>query len=149
MSDFWDMDDIDNSFDEIGGLITTAFATLGTLFAVGTAIVCTISGEINKSKIVKTMKENGFQEAFVKMIDKCSNTITLEDLENHKEIKIQGDSISDDLYESEELFSDEETSVPMSDDLDELESGELEDLDLPDIDGDLSTPVVPGGFVRW
>lgn len=140
MSDFWDMDDIDNSFDEIGGLITAAFATLGTLFAVGTAIVCTISGEINKSKLMKTMKENGFQDAFVKMIDKCSNTITLEDLKNHNEIKIQGDSISDDLYESEELFSDEETSVSMSDDLDELE-----DLDPPDIDEDFSS----NSFVRW
>ena len=140
MSDFWDMDDIDNSFDEIGGLITAASATLVTLFAVGTAIVCTISGEINKSKLMKTMKENGFQDAFVKMIDKCSNTITLEDLKNHNEIKIQGDSISDDLYESEELFSDEETSDSMSDDLDELE-----DLDPPDVDEDFSS----NSFVRW
>lgn len=68
------------------------------------AIVIVIHGMITEEKIRQELKDRCLDNAFVKKIDACENTITLEEFESGRKIEIQGDSISDDIYEDDVIY---------------------------------------------
>lgn len=64
--------------------------------AVGVII---ISGMVTKSRIKEKMRERGFEMAIITEINKCTNTVKLEELCSDKTIEIRGDDIDCELDE--------------------------------------------------
>ncbi len=79
----------------LGHIILTGIVAAA---AVG-VIAYVISGMITKEKI--KLKVN--DDVIIKSINNCTNTITLEDLDNQT-YEVRGDSISDDLYEGQMIY---------------------------------------------
>lgn len=65
----------------------------------GAAICYTISGLLTKSKAREVMAQEGIRDAFIKKINRTTNTLTLSELNGTKDVEIQADSIDSDLRE--------------------------------------------------
>lgn len=73
---------------------------LGFLIAGAVAAAVTgavVYGIITKKKIREQMEWYGIKRAIIRSIDKCSNVVTLKDLENDNIIEVQGDGISSEI----------------------------------------------------
>ncbi len=70
------------------------------IMAVG---VIVISGMVTKSRIKEEMRSRNFKDMMITEINKCTNTIKLEDLDSDSTIEIQGDDIDSSLYEYETI----------------------------------------------
>ena len=64
------------------------------------AIAIVISGILTKEKISERISN----DAIVKSINNCTNTITLEELENDTVYEIRGDDIADDIEEGDWIY---------------------------------------------
>lgn len=81
----------------------------GLMLAAGAAaiaaIVIYIHGTITKDKIREELRAKGIDEdMLIKEINRCENTISLEELDGNKPVEIRGDDISYDLYEGETIY---------------------------------------------
>lgn len=79
------------------GWILLGIATV----AVGVII---ISGMVTKNRIKEKMRERGIEMAMITMIDKCTNTVKLEELGSDKTIEIRGDDLDYELEEYDTIF---------------------------------------------
>jgi len=70
----------------------------------GIVSLIVIGGAVTISIIINEMKKRNISACIVDVIDRCNNTIKLNDLYNNKTFKIEGDSISDELYEGERIY---------------------------------------------
>lgn len=68
------------------------------------ALVIVISGMITRSKLRDALKSNGIEDAIIKGINNCDNTITLEELNSDKTIEVRGDDIDYDLDEGDLIY---------------------------------------------
>lgn len=64
------------------------------MLAVG---VIVISGMITKDRLREQLKSRNLKSAFVKSIDRCTNTVKLEDLYSDETLEIQGDDVDSEL----------------------------------------------------
>lgn len=78
----------------LGGLLFAAAAV--TTFYV-------ISGIITRNKIRETLKNNSenINDAIITQINNCTNEISIKDLYSNCEYTIQGDGISNEIYNGE------------------------------------------------
>lgn len=78
---------------------------LGAL-AVGAvaAIVIVINGMITRSKLRDALRSKGVEDAIIKEINNCDNTITLEELNSDKKVEVRGDDIDYDLDEGDIIY---------------------------------------------
>lgn len=72
------------------------------IMAVG---VIVISGMVTKSRIKEEMRNRNFKDMMITEINKCTNTIKLEDLDSDRTIEIQGDDIDSSLYKYETIYA--------------------------------------------
>jgi len=66
--------------------------------------IVTIGGAITIAIIIKEMQKRNISGCIVDLIDGCENKIKLNDLYSSKTFKIEGESISDDLYEGMRIY---------------------------------------------
>ncbi|MCM1251674.1 MAG: hypothetical protein NC321_02550 [Clostridium sp.] len=69
--------------------------------AVGVVI---ISGIVTKNRIKEKLRERGIKEAMITEINKCTNTVKLEELGSEKIIEIRGDDLDSELDEYDTIF---------------------------------------------
>lgn len=69
------------------------------------AVVCYVIGDITKENTKEQMAEHNMGRALVKTIDTCSNRIKLEDLDSGAEMEIEGDGISDEIYQGQVIYA--------------------------------------------
>lgn len=72
--------------------------------AVG-AIIIYVCGKITQSKIEDKLREKGVEEALIRQISNCDNTVTLEDFCSDQKFEIHGDGIGDDIYEGQRIYA--------------------------------------------
>ena len=80
------------------GWILLGLATV----AVGVII---ISGMVTESRIKDKMRERGIKMAMITIIDKCTNTVKLEEFCSEKTIEIRGDALDCELDEYTTIFA--------------------------------------------
>ena len=76
-------------------LIGLAAAALGAV-AVAVTVKC-IKGVLDKNRLKNLAMQDGINQALVDSIERCSNKVTLKDLNSNKKVTYQGDSISRDV----------------------------------------------------
>lgn len=69
------------------------------------SVVIYVAGKITREILREKAQENGIKEGLIKEIDNCKNKIKLKDLENYKEIEIQGEDIDSDLVEGDIIYA--------------------------------------------
>lgn len=70
--------------------------------AVGVVI---ISGMVTKSRIKEKMQSRGIEMAIITEINKCTNTVKLEELCSDKTLEIRGDALDCELDEYDTIFA--------------------------------------------
>lgn len=68
------------------------------------AVVIYVSGTITRHKIEEKLREKNIYSAMIQEIDRCKNCISLKDLDSGKILQIQGDGVSDDLYNEDRIY---------------------------------------------
>lgn len=81
----------------IGGIIAAIAAT---------AIVIYVTGILNRQKVEDVMRSKNVENALIKNIDRCTNVMTLEDLDSGNTYEIKGaDEISYDVDEGDRIYA--------------------------------------------
>jgi len=70
----------------------------------GIVALITAGATITVSAIKKEMRKKGISGCIVDLINRCDNTIKLNDLDSNVTFKMKGESISDELYEGECIY---------------------------------------------
>lgn len=82
-----------------------AFLLRGLILACAvSAIVIVVNGIVTKEKIRQQLKSKGVENAIVKAIDGCSNTVTVADLESDNTYEIRGDDIDDEIDVGDQIY---------------------------------------------
>lgn len=69
--------------------------------AVGVVI---ISGMVTKRRIQEKLKERGIESALITEVNKCTNTVKLEDIGTDRTLEIRGDSLDIDIDEYDMVY---------------------------------------------
>ena len=78
--------------------LVVGYLAFSTATAVVYSIVEAIVDEINRATTAEELKKNGFSDSVAVAIDKCTNVITLSEVNNpNRKIKIKGNSISSEM----------------------------------------------------
>lgn len=90
----------------LGLLLRAAFiaATTAATVAVVTALVIHIHGKITEKKLKKKLAAENIKSSLVQEINRCSNCISLQDLETGRPIEVHGSRIDDDIWEGERIY---------------------------------------------
>ena len=62
---------------------------------------------VDQARLRKKVKEAQLKAAFVSMVDKTHNRVTLRDMESLTEISVDGEKISDDIHENMIIIGDD------------------------------------------
>ena len=67
--------------------------------------VVVISGIVSKNRIKEKMKDRGMHDALITEINRCTNTVKLEDLYSDKTLEIRGDGLDYELEEYDTIVA--------------------------------------------
>ncbi len=68
------------------------------------AIVIVVNGIISKDVAKQKMREKGVDKFIVDKIDKCTNTMSIKDLESSNTYELKGDGIGYDIFEGDVIY---------------------------------------------
>lgn len=85
------------------GRILFGLAVVAIGAVVGSVIVKTIRGIINRQKIRNLAHSEGMRRVVIDSIDSCTNKVKITDLGTNRQMSITGDGIDYDLYEGETI----------------------------------------------
>ena len=88
------------------GTVAAGVAAAGAM-AVGNAakhIVIVIIGIINKKRVKDALKSKGIEDAIIKEINNCTNTVSLNELNSGQKIEVRGDAIDNALEEGDVIY---------------------------------------------
>lgn len=85
------------------GFALRAILAVAAVAAVA-AIVINISGMITKATLQENLKGKNMSAVIVKKINRCTNQISLEDLNSDQTVEVHGDGVSYELYEGDVIY---------------------------------------------
>lgn len=75
----------------LGGIVAALFVLGVTAYVV--------KGIIDKRKLQQAMRDNEIRDAIIDTVDRHARKIKLKDLKKDKYLEVQGEGISDEIYE--------------------------------------------------